>query len=109
MGGYQASFQFNLTDILHCQGTHIANVIGYTREQGHTTVDPSYDAEEWWVQEVIKHRGKTKRNEECTPGYYNFEGEFQRRQDGNYNGGARQYYEHMDDVQTNMEKYFVFN
>ena len=39
------------------------------------------------MQEVIEHRGKTNRNAECTPGYYNFEGEFNRRQDGNYNGG----------------------
>ena len=30
------------------------------------------------MQEVIKHRGKTSFNQECTPGYYNFEGEFQR-------------------------------
>ena len=34
-----------------------------------------------------RHRGKTSRNADCTPGYYNFEGEFNRRQDGNYNGG----------------------
>ena len=39
------------------------------------------------MQEVIAHRGKTNRNADCTPGYYNFEGEFNRRQDGNYNGG----------------------
>ena len=29
---------------------------------------------------------------ECTPGYYNFEGESNRRQDGNYNGGFPKYY-----------------
>jgi hypothetical protein len=60
------------------------------------------------VQEVIAHRGKTTRNQDCTPGYYNFEGEFQRRQDGNYNGGFNAYCNHLDEVGANMEKHFVF-
>ena len=50
------------------------------------------------MQEVIAHRGKTNRNAECTPGYYNFEGEFNRRQDGNYNGGFPAYIGHMSAV-----------
>ncbi|MEM7217122.1 MAG: NAD(P)/FAD-dependent oxidoreductase [Pseudomonadota bacterium] len=108
MGGYQASFQFNLTDILNCQGEHIAEVIDYARRQGHQTVNPTPDAEEWWVQEVISNRGKTNRSEECTPGYYNFEGESQRRQDGNYNGGFRKYYAHMADVRAGMSEHFEF-
>jgi hypothetical protein len=60
------------------------------------------------VQEVIKHRGKTTRNQDCTPGYYNFEGESNRRQDGNYNGGFRQYFTHMREVRAKMEEHFVF-
>ena len=72
MGGYQASFQFNLTDMLQTQGDHIADCIAYARANDHQAIEPTADAEEWWVQEVISHRGKTKRNEECTPGYYNF-------------------------------------
>ena len=50
------------------------------------------------MQEVIEHRGKTNRNAECTPGYYNFEGEFNRRQDGNYNGGFPEYFDHLGGV-----------
>ena len=50
------------------------------------------------MQEVIAHRGKTSRNADCTPGYYNFEGEFNRRQDGNYNGGFLQYFTHMQEI-----------
>ncbi len=108
MGGYQASFQFNLTDVLNCQGEHIADVIAYTRENGHKTVDATPVAEEWWVQEVISNRGKTNRSEECTPGYYNFEGQHQRRQDGNYNGGFRKYYDHMANVREHMTDRFSF-
>jgi hypothetical protein len=61
-----------------------------------------------WVQEVIAHRGKTNRNAECTPGYYNFEGESNRRQDGNYNGGFPQYAQHMAETRERIEERFTF-
>ncbi len=108
MGGYQSSFQFNLTDMLQAQGDHIAACIDYTRRHGYKTIDATPEAEEWWVQEVIKHRGKTSRNQDCTPGYYNFEGEFNRRQDGNYNGGFNRYCTHMEEVREKMEQNFIF-
>lgn len=109
MGGYQASFQFNLTDMLQTQGDHIAECIRYVRDNGYHSLDPTYDAEEWWVQEVIAHRGKTNRNAECTPGYYNFEGESNRRQDGNYNGGFRTYFNHQGAVREKMDEHFEFD
>jgi cyclohexanone monooxygenase len=108
MGGYQASFNFNLTDVLQQQGDHIAMCIDHVRKHGYATIDPTYDAEEWWVQEVIEHRGKTNRNAECTPGYYNFEGESNRRQDGNYNGGFPAYAKHMADVRSRFDECFTF-
>jgi len=108
MGGYQASFQFNLTDMLQTQGDHIAACIDYVREHGYHSMDPTHEAEEWWVNEVIKHRGKTNRNAECTPGYYNFEGESNRRQDGNYNGGFRTYFTRQGEVRERMEENFAF-
>jgi cation diffusion facilitator CzcD-associated flavoprotein CzcO len=108
MGGYQASFQFNLTDMLQSQGDHIAACIDYTRRHGYDSIDATPEAEEWWVREVIEHRGKTTRNQDCTPGYYNFEGEFQRRQDGNYNGGFNRYCAHLDEVEAKMEAHFAF-
>jgi len=106
MGGYQASFQFNLTYMLQTQGNHIAECIDYVTKNHYRTIDTTADAEEWWVQEVIAHRGKTNRNAECTPGYYNFEGESNRRQDGNYNGGFRNYVRHQDEVHKLMTKSF---
>jgi cyclohexanone monooxygenase len=107
MGGYQASFQFNLTDLLQSQGDHIANCIAHVRDNGHATIDVEPDTEEWWVQEVINHRGKTNRNAECTPGYYNFEGAENRRQDGNYNGGFPRYLDHIADVEADMDRHFI--
>ena len=108
MGGYQASFQFNLTFMLQTQGDHIAECIRHAREGGHQTLDVLPQTEEWWVQEVIAHRGKTSRNQDCTPGYYNFEGEFNRRQDGNYNGGFSQYHAHMARIRGELDKHFTF-
>ena len=108
MGGYQASFKFNLTDVLRIQGDHIARCIHCARTRGRRTIDATPEAEEWWVQEVIAHRGKTSRSADCTPGYYNFEGEFQRRQDGNYNGTYAQYMAHVKDVGDRMEHHFRF-
>ena len=108
MGGYQASFQFNLTFMLQTQGDHIAECINFVRKHGYTTIDAAPETEEWWVDEVIKHRGKTTRNKDCTPGYYNFEGESNRRQDGNYNGGFLQYFTHMTETVKEMERHFRF-
>jgi len=107
MGGYQASFQFNLTDMLQTQGDHIAECIDYVRRNGYHSLEPTDEAEEWWVQEVIAHRGKTSRNQDCTPGYYNFEGAQNRRQDGNYNGGFRRYFRHQRGVRERIADNFV--
>jgi cation diffusion facilitator CzcD-associated flavoprotein CzcO len=109
MGGYQASFNFNLTDVLQAQGDHIAACIAHTRDRGATTIDVTPEAEDMWVQEVIAHRGKTNRNAECTPGYYNFEGESNRRQDGNYNGGFPKYVQHMAETRERIEERFNFD
>ena len=107
MGGYQASFKFNLTDVLQTQGDHIAACIDYARSHDFHSIDPTEEAEEWWVQEVISNRGKTSRSKDCTPGYYNFEGEFQRRQDGNYNGTYPQYIGHVKRVGATIEEKFI--
>ena len=106
MGGLQASYQFNLTDMLQAQGDHISECIACARANGWTSLDPTQEAEDAWVQRVIKHRGKTSWNEDCTPGYYNFEGESNRRQDGNYNGTFRSYVQHMKEARDSMESYF---
>ena len=106
MGGYQAFFAFNLTDVLNCQGEHIAECIDYARRNEFHSLEPTPEIEEWWVQQVIENRGKTNRNKECTPGYYNFEGAENRRQDGNYNGSMREYLDFMSEVRSEMRMNF---
>ena len=131
--GYQASFSFNLVDILQTQGDHIAKCIGACREKD-AVMDASEESEEWWVQQVIANRGKSNYAKNCTPGCkapqrsvpcsvqcrivsqsgavcldYNFEGQEQRRQDGNFNGGVLAYYEHVNAVGDNLDDNFDFS
>ena len=107
MGGLQASFQFNFTEVFYQQGKHIQAAIDYVRHHGYNTIEPTLEAEERWVQEVIKFRGQTSRNTDCTPGFYNDYGETLRRQDGNYNGGFERYINHLRDLQADPERYFI--
>ena len=60
------------------------------------------------MQQVIQNRDKTNRNKECTPGYYNFEGADNRRQDGNFNGSMQQYLDYMAEVRGDMSSNFEF-
>ena len=39
---------------------------------------------------------------DCTPGYYNFEGAENRRQDGNFNGSMQQYLDFMAGVRAEI-------
>ena len=67
------------------------------------------DVPSWnWAPRLIRNRARTNRNKECTPGYYNFEGEDQRKQDGNYNGSFLQYYEHMTHIRKDMRQHYRF-
>ena len=109
MGGYQAFFAFNLTDVLNCQGEHIAECIDYMRRNDIHAMEPTPEIESWWVQKVIDNRGKTSRNRDCTPGYYNFEGAENRRQDGNYNGSMQEYLDFMAEVRGRMSENFSFS
>jgi cation diffusion facilitator CzcD-associated flavoprotein CzcO len=109
MGGYQATFRFNLTDVLQTQGEHIADCIAFARGEGYHSMDVTREAEDEWIAEVIANRGKTSRSKDCTPGYYNFEGAFQRRQDGNYNGTYPEYIAHANAVRDNVHENFHFS
>jgi hypothetical protein len=68
MGGYQASFQFNLTFMLQTPADRIAECVPYVRSRNLSTIDAAPDTEEWWVNEVIRNRARTNRDKECTPG-----------------------------------------
>ena len=112
VGNHQASFQFNLDwFMLRYPGRlHQPNASNMSAESAATprsTAKP--ETEQWWVDEVIRHQGKTNRNREClrraiTISKANRTG----RQDGNYNGGFQHAATHLAAVKQDIEKHFNF-
>jgi cyclohexanone monooxygenase len=74
----QAAFTANFPHLLEELTTHIAHVIGHTLKKGSKTVEVSQVAEEAWVETIIEKgvgaMGALGSND-CTPGYYNNEGQ----------------------------------
>ncbi|MCK9900398.1 NAD(P)/FAD-dependent oxidoreductase [Frankia sp. Cpl3] len=58
------------------QAVHIAHVISETLARGAATVEPTFEAQEEWVATIRANEiDNTNFARECTPGYYNNEGE----------------------------------
>ncbi|KAK2809259.1 hypothetical protein FQN50_003900 [Emmonsiellopsis sp. PD_5] len=66
----------NFTHMLGAQSKHIAYVVKECKERKAKSIQPAEEAEKKWV-ETIMEGGKLQRNfvKECTPGYYNQEGQ----------------------------------
>lgn len=71
----QAGGSFNYMTIADEQVKHIAHLIDQCLQQRVQTIQPTAQAEEAWIQEVLQV-GQARRAflATCTPGYYNFEG-----------------------------------
>ena len=75
--GVQSGQGANFAHIIDEQSKHIAYLIDQARRRDARTIEPTADAEQAWAQEVIASaRGRQAYQAECTPGYYNNEGQF---------------------------------
>jgi cyclohexanone monooxygenase len=75
IGVSQNAFSVNMTAMFDDQARHIAYVIAETERRGGTTVEPSEEAQDEWVNLINGfHVGGLTFLETCTPGYYNAEG-----------------------------------
>jgi len=76
MGFTQGALTANVPHTLLEQATHLAYIIRHSLEEGHTKVEASEQAEEQWVATInsMSFLGD-KFFKECTPGYYNNEGQ----------------------------------
>ena len=73
----QAGQSANFPHIIDEQSRHISYVVGEARKRGAKTLEPTLQAENAWVDEVVKAAlGRQTYLSECTPGYYNNEGVF---------------------------------
>ena len=91
-GGYTVNYPHMLDEV----STHIAHVIGALLARGCTRAEPSRQAEDDWVAEIVSSARMMKSfHENCTPSYYNNEGHPDRSavQNGHHGGGSPKYFE----------------
>jgi cyclohexanone monooxygenase len=76
IGISQNGLSVNMTSMFDDQARHIAYIIKEAKARGAVTVEPTKDAETEWVAEIRKLALNNRAFfENCTPGYYNNEGE----------------------------------
>ncbi|TCJ96520.1 flavin-containing monooxygenase [Nocardia alba] len=79
-GFVQGGVTASTTAMFEQQARHIAFIIEQTMSRGATTVEPTADAQEQWCATVRESAiDNSNFQRECTPGYYNNEGEQQIR------------------------------
>lgn len=72
----QSGFTANYPHALAEQASHAAHIIAAARDRGATRIEPSEEAEQAWTDEILAAvLDRRKFLEECTPGYYNGEGQ----------------------------------
>ncbi len=92
----QSGFTVNFPHMINEQAKHIAYVIHAALERGDRSLEVSEKAEQEWVDAVIAASGQTAEfGENCTPGYYNNEGQppATSLQNGFYFGGPTAFIE----------------
>jgi cyclohexanone monooxygenase len=86
----QSGFSANFPHMINEQSKHIAYVIQNATERQARTVEPSEEAEQAWVDTIVKLAIMREAFlKECTPGYYNNEGkpEAMTAKNGSYGAG----------------------
>jgi cyclohexanone monooxygenase len=95
----QAAFTANFPHLLEELTTHLAHIISHTLQRGARTVEVSQDAEEAWVATIVeKGLGAMGAlgGADCTPGYYNNEGQAREPsaiQAAPYGGGSIEFFQ----------------
>ena len=75
VGHAQGSYTTSYTHSYDIKAQHLSYIIGECQKKEAREVEASLEAEQAWVDEIIRvHRNQEKFNAECTPGYYNNEG-----------------------------------
>ena len=95
MGLTQTGLAPNLTYMLNGQATHISYIVKEVLSRGLRSVEPTPDAEAAWVATVSQAGFMSNYQAECTPGYYNGEGQGGRGEgflEGQYPEGPVQFY-----------------
>ena len=95
MGGIQSGISPNFTELYNEQSIHVAYVVESALRTGARTVEPTEAAEEEWLRVLEASQGPTRFQEQCTPGYYNNEGQPGEGPGwfgGTYGGGSQSFF-----------------
>jgi cyclohexanone monooxygenase len=71
----QGAVSSNITHGLGEGGRHLAYLVKHCRDHQLRTLEPSEAAERQWVEHVHSRHYRTKHDRDCTPGYYNNDGQ----------------------------------
>ena len=97
MGFTQTGYTPNFTYMLDSQSRHIAAVLADVKARDVKSLDPTQQAEEDWLALVTAPNAMTEYLANCTPGYYNAEGNAKAANDGflqgHYPEGGLRFYE----------------
>ncbi len=97
MGFTQTGYTPNFTYMLNNQSLHLAALLAEAKEKGLKALEPTRKAEEDWLALVMAPNAMTDYLANCTPGYYNAEGNAKANNDGflqgHYPEGGLAFYE----------------
>jgi cyclohexanone monooxygenase len=71
----QGGVTSNITHSLGEGGEHFAYIVKYCQDHQTRTFEPTEEAERDWVQHIHSRAYRTKYDIDCTPGYYNNDGQ----------------------------------
>ena len=107
MGFVQTAVTVNVPHALNEQALHVAYILAETRARGQTVVEASATAEAQYVSEVHSMaRAGARFYEECTPGYYNSEGDSANKSgffSDMYGGGSIKFFRMLKDWRAQGE------
>jgi len=103
-GGFTANYPHMLAEL----STHVASIIGHARAKGHTRIEVSQEAEDEWVETIIRNADSGLGGlggKDCTPGYYNNEGQANplQQQNSSYGGGSIRFFKLLEDWRATGE------
>ena len=91
-----SDLRYNLTD----SAKTVAAVVSYMADNGFDVVDVTREAGDAWMERLRPNPVMASFLADCTPGYYNNEGQFDGRPvplGGGYHKGAPAYFRHIDE------------
>jgi cyclohexanone monooxygenase len=101
MGLVQGGFTANFTHMLNEQADHIAYIVEHAMQTEARTVETTEQAESEWVATIQRLAlNNEKFQEDCTPGYYNNEGQTEAGVGftaGQYGGGPVEFFQLLSD------------